>query len=118
MLTTQGASAVLNALSQISRGWKARFNAGGVKLPQDYSIDPGYPQVGDKDPLNTGRGTEVLTWRVTVPRGINLGQAEVREAEMLNDKNEPVYRVSLDTPFKPSMSFPTIIFINFALQKR
>jgi len=38
-----------------------------------WPVDPGYPMLNDRDAGNPGKGERVVTWRVTLPASLVLG---------------------------------------------
>ena len=87
-----------------------------VHVGANYPVDAGYPRTGDLDEANGGRGENVLTWRVTVPKGMPWGPTPATEAELVGPTG-PVYRTKLSEPFRVSTNNPSILFINLYLKR-
>mgnify|MGYP001598311881 CR=1 FL=1 len=95
----------------------ARFIIGGARYGQVFPVDAGYPCVGDADVANDGRGSNVLTWRFTVPRGTHWGESPADGAELLDGTGVTLYSTDLRPPFRTSPNHPCLLFININLRK-
>ena len=114
MFTDNGVKLLLTTLSGL-HGVSCRFIVNGARQETLYPTDAGYPKPGDTDEANDGRGTNVLTWRFTVPKGDGRGPTPATEAELVRD-GAIIYRTKLAEPFRVSQNHPSILFININLR--
>lgn len=112
MLTDHGLRRFLAALSSLNL--KARFVVGGQKLDQGFPVV--YAKTDDDDPANTGRGANVLTWKIVVPAGQPWGSTPAEAVELF-DPEGAIYKTTLDYPFQVSRTHPSVLFINVNIRK-
>lgn len=114
MFTDQGLRTFLTALGTV--GYGVRFIAGGARYGKIYPVDAGYPKLGDTDEANDSKGTNVLTWRITVPKGAGWGSTPATEAELVNASGEIQYKVAIPS-FRVSEARPSVLYLNLNLRK-
>ena len=114
MLTNEGLRSFLSALGTI--GYGVRFTAGGSRYGKIYPVDGGYPKLGDTDEANDSKGTNVLTWRITVAKGDSWGPTPATEAELVNSAGESLYRTPIPA-FHVSTTRPSVLYLNINLRK-
>lgn len=73
--------------------------------------DVGYPRLNDRDSGNPGRGERVVTWRITLPESIVLGnvatQTRVVDAEGLT-----VVQGEFEKPVRKDPGKALLVYIN------
>lgn len=114
MLTNKGLHTFLTALGAVGHG--VRFIAGGARYGKIYSVDGGYPKLGDTDEANDSKGTNVLTWRITVAKADGWGPTPATEAELVNSAGESLYRTAIPE-FRVSTTRPSVLYLNINLRK-
>lgn len=108
MFSPDGLSRVLAALVAAGQ-WGVRFNSEPETI---YPTDPGYPVVADSDDRNIDRGQHVVTWRVTVPRGV-VWPIPATHANLVEPSTGAImYKMGLSKPFGTSPTHPSILFLN------
>ncbi len=115
MFTQHGLNTLLGAWSKVVTG--VRFIVGGAVYDEIFPIDAGYPKLGDTDEANDGRGTNVYTWRVTVPKGAGWGSEPATAVELV-DSRGTLYKRALSVPFRVSPSNASIFYANVTLERR
>jgi hypothetical protein len=112
--TAHGLQLFLRAIGGEATG--VRFSCAGARLNTVWPVDAGYPRTGDTDEANDGRGSEVLTWRVTVPKGSPWGTAPADEFEIVDRTGAIIYRDKLPLPFRVSATNPSILYLNIIIR--
>ena len=95
---------------------RARFHGGGW-TSQDFYCDLGYPLTDDPDPANYNRGSNVMSWRFTVPKGF-MFPCPATEYSLVDDTGAQVFKRPLPHQFSTYPTQSSILYVNILMGNR
>lgn len=115
MFTPFGTDLLLKSLLQLTGRLGVKFISNGALVDIIFPVDDGYPKVGDIDKANDSGGANVITWKITVPRGNDFRPAT--QVLLVDSKGETIYKTDLPEPFKVGPTQPSTLYINIIFQR-
>ena len=77
--------------------------------------DVGYPRLDDRDSGNPGRGERVVTWRVTIPESIALGNA-VTHARVVDTAGLSIMHSEFEVPVRKVVGKALLAYVNLHIR--
>lgn len=115
MFTPHGIDLLLKSLLSFTGQTGVKFISNGSLVNIVFPVDPGYPKVGDTDKANDSKGDNVITWKITVPRGNDFRPAT--QVILVDNKGETIYKTDLPEPFKVGPTQPSTLYLNVIFQR-
>ena len=109
MLEAEGQRRSLWGLAQTNDDHLALRHAGAMLCR--WPVDPGYPMVNDRDAGNPGKGERVVTWRVTLPASLILGNV-AEDVQVVDGRGQVVLTEPFPVPVSKEVGKRLLVYVN------
>ena len=80
-----------------------------------WPVDVGFPEVGNRDPGNPGRGERVATWRATLPASLVLGNVAT-VAQIVDGQDKVVIEDTFPVAIHKEVGKALLVYVNWYFQ--
>lgn len=76
-----------------------------------WPLDPGFPELDNRDAGNPGKGQYVVTWRATLPAPMVLGNV-VESVQVVDKEGQPVVTETFPVPILKPEGVQLLVYVN------